>query len=100
MYIKKETGGSSIRWHDGAEYHWPEDGAVIEVPDELGRDLLRIDGGEHTRADPAEARAEAGEGCPGSGGGEGRTRSRKVSRTASSRRRRVVRCPVLTGHAD
>jgi hypothetical protein len=70
VWVRKETGGSSIRWHDGVEYHWPEDGAVIKVPDELGRDLLMIDGGEHTKAEPpkpapkpaakAEPAAEAG----------------------------------------
>jgi hypothetical protein len=51
VWVRKETGGSSIRWHDGIEYGWPEDGAVVEVPDELGRDLLTIDGGEHTKAE-------------------------------------------------
>ena len=52
MWLSKKTGGSSIRWHDGIEYHWPEDGSVIEVPDELGRDLLAIDSGEHSRVQP------------------------------------------------
>jgi hypothetical protein len=41
MRLKKATGGTSIGPH-----HWPHDGAVTEVPDELGRELLAIpDGG-------------------------------------------------------
>lgn len=59
MWVRKEKGGSSIRWHDGIDYHWPEDGAVVEVPDGLGRDLLRIDGGEHTQAEPPKAAPKA-----------------------------------------
>jgi hypothetical protein len=52
MHIKKNRGGSAIRWRDGREYSWPEDGSVCEVPDELGLDLLRLDPGEYTRVEP------------------------------------------------
>jgi hypothetical protein len=41
MHLKKEKGGSAIRW-EGTDYEWPHDGSVTEVPDELGRELLAI----------------------------------------------------------
>jgi hypothetical protein len=41
MWLKKEKGGSAIRW-EGTDYEWREDGSVTEVPDQLGRELLAI----------------------------------------------------------
>jgi hypothetical protein len=38
MFLRKTQGGCTI-----AGYEWAEDGAVTEVPDELGADLLRLD---------------------------------------------------------
>jgi hypothetical protein len=45
MRLKKATGGTSIGPH-----HWPHDGSVTEVPDELGRELLAIPEGGFERA--------------------------------------------------
>ena len=50
MWLKKDKGGSAILWH-GTEYSWPEDGYVIEVPDNLAADLLAIPGGGYSRAE-------------------------------------------------
>jgi hypothetical protein len=44
MRLKKATGGTSIGPH-----HWPHDGSVTEVPDEFGRELLRIPEGGFER---------------------------------------------------
>lgn len=50
MFLSKAKGGSGIGPH-----WWDEDGAVIEVPDELGREILRIPGHDFTeQAGPAE----------------------------------------------
>ena len=54
MWIRKETGGNSIRWQ-GTEYTWPAEDPLCEVPDELGRELLAIPGGGCTEAGPPEA---------------------------------------------
>jgi hypothetical protein len=48
MQLKKEKGGSAIRW-EGADYEWPHDGSVTEVPDQLGRELLAIPEGGFER---------------------------------------------------
>ena len=46
VWIRKEKAGNA----PGVE--WPEDGAVVEVPDDLAEELLRIDG--FTRAEAPE----------------------------------------------
>ena len=49
MLLRKHGGGCTI-----AGIEWPEDGAVAEVPDELGAELLAIDpaGFEHVPDEP------------------------------------------------
>lgn len=42
MKLKKKTGGASIGDHE-----WKKDGDVVEVPDELGNELLSIDPDEY-----------------------------------------------------
>lgn len=71
MWLRKETGGTSIGPHE-----WPEDGSVTEVPDELGRSLMAIPDcgfekvdGPAPEPDPAEV-PETGGGT-GTEGGEG-----------------------------
>ena len=49
MHVRKESGGTTIT-HRRVQYEWPEDGSVIEVPDELGADLLGIRGGGYSEA--------------------------------------------------
>jgi hypothetical protein len=65
MWLKKETGGTTIRW-EGREYRWPARDPVCEVPPALGHDLLHIRGGGYTEvpapappAKPAPAAAKA-----------------------------------------
>lgn len=53
MELKKEQGGVSI-----GEFTWAKDGDVVEVPDELGAELLAIKGGDYSRVDPAPAPPE------------------------------------------
>ena len=57
MFLRKHEGGTGI-----GPYSWPEDGSVCEVPDDLGRDLLRLGGyeetGEPEPAPKAEVKAE------------------------------------------
>lgn len=68
MWIRKETGGNSIRWRDGIEYTWPVEDPVCEVPDELGRELLAIPEGGCTETEPpAVPEDDSGE----AGNGEG-----------------------------
>lgn len=59
MRLRKEQGGTSI-----GPYHWPEDGSVCEVPDELAADLLADPGWGYSREPDLEPEAaEAGEGA-------------------------------------
>lgn len=37
MHLQKKTGGSGV-----GEFVWADDGDVVEVPDALGEDLLRL----------------------------------------------------------
>lgn len=64
MHLKKKAGGGSIT-RDGETYEWASDGAVTEVPDDLGAELLTIRGGgyeavsgEGVSEDDAKAHAE------------------------------------------
>jgi hypothetical protein len=53
MWLKKAHAGSA-----SGGYEWKSDGAVIEVPDEMGAELIEHPGGEFTEADkPAGAKA-------------------------------------------
>jgi hypothetical protein len=51
MFLRKKNGGATIDGHE-----WAEDGAVAEVPDELGADLLSLapDEYEHVVDEPAD----------------------------------------------
>ncbi|NUP48071.1 MAG: hypothetical protein HOW97_12260 [Catenulispora sp.] len=51
MHVRKETAGTA------GEHVWDQDGAVVEVPDELGLHLLEIPGGGFAAA-PAPDEAE------------------------------------------
>jgi hypothetical protein len=51
MRLAKETGGCSIIWH-GKSYAWKTDGAVIQVPDEFGAELLAIRGADYSEVLP------------------------------------------------
>ncbi len=46
MYVRKARAGSS------ATHTWPHDGAVVEVPDDLGAELLSIPDGGFTEVRP------------------------------------------------
>jgi hypothetical protein len=50
MFVRKLTRGAA------AGYVWDEDGAVIEIPDRHGNQLLRIPGFEKAEPDMAEPR--------------------------------------------
>jgi hypothetical protein len=53
MRIAKETGGCTISYA-GKDYTWKTDGAAIQVPRELGRELLSIRGAGYSEPeDPA-----------------------------------------------
>lgn len=52
MFLKKHQGGTSI-----GSYDWPEDGAVCEVPDRLGAELLSLGGFEKADAPKPAAKA-------------------------------------------
>lgn len=69
MLLHKETGGCSIAWR-GKNYKWKTDGAAIQVPDELGRELLAIAGGGFSEPVPEPA-APVPDGGDGDGSGEG-----------------------------
>lgn len=59
--IRKESGGCTLT-HDGAEYSWPKDGSVVEVPYGWGQELKAIRGGGFSDADDeaaGKAHAEA-----------------------------------------
>ena len=45
-WLRKAQGGASIGPH-----HWPHDGAVAEVPDDLAGELLAIPDGGYTKTD-------------------------------------------------
>ena len=47
MWLKKQTGGTTIKW-EGLDYHWPADDQAIEVPQALGQTLLNIHGSGYT----------------------------------------------------
>lgn len=51
MRLAKDSGGCSISWH-GKTYTWKTDGAVIQVPDEFGSELLAIRGAGFTEVLP------------------------------------------------
>jgi hypothetical protein len=70
MWLRKASGGSTIPY-GGDSFFWPHDGAVIEVPGELGLELLAIPGAGYSEAEapgdsPEEAR-EVTEPAPSSG---------------------------------
>lgn len=54
MWLRKERGESGIGPH-----HWPHDGAVIEVPDQLAGELLNIPGAGYSKADGPEPEPKA-----------------------------------------
>lgn len=54
MFLKKHQGGTSI-----GPYSWPEDGAVCEVPDQMGSELLALGGYEKADAPKPEAKPAA-----------------------------------------
>ena len=60
MWLQKASGGTTIH-HDGKRYAWKTDGAVTEVPDDLGRSLLAIRGGGFS---PAAAPAPPAKAAP------------------------------------
>ncbi len=47
MLLRKEQGNCSI-----GDYVWPHDGAVVEVPDWMGMELLAIKGHDYTEVQP------------------------------------------------
>lgn len=47
MWLRKERGESGVGPH-----WWPEDGSVIEVPDQLAADLMAVPDGGYSKADP------------------------------------------------
>lgn len=47
MWLRKESGGSTISW-EGVSYHWPAGDPVCEVPDSLALELLSIRGAGYT----------------------------------------------------
>ena len=49
MLLRRKHGGTGV-----GPYSWPEDDSVCEVPDVLGRDLLGLDPGEYSVAEPDE----------------------------------------------
>ena len=53
MWLRKERGGSGIGPH-----HWPHDGAVTEVPDQLAGELLAIPGAGYSKADGPDPEPE------------------------------------------
>lgn len=72
MRLRKEKGGSSILWHDRVEYAWPGDGDVCEVPDDLARDLLGLDGYSVAEPEPeGDGEDQGDEKDPPDTGGEG-----------------------------
>lgn len=56
MLLRKDKGGSGITYR-GVLYEWPADGAVTEVPDELGMELLAIKDGGYSVAVPPQVPA-------------------------------------------
>lgn len=48
MLLKKATGGTGISFGRKV-YEWPADGAVTEVPDDLGHTLLAIHGAGYSQ---------------------------------------------------
>lgn len=64
MWLRKKQGGTSIGPH-----HWPHDGAVAEVPDDLAGELLAIPGAGYSKTDgpepkPAPVKATAAKAAP------------------------------------
>jgi len=49
MLLAKDSGGTTIM-HGRVPYTWEKDGDVIEVPDDLGAELLGIRGGGYSEA--------------------------------------------------
>ena len=66
MYLRKESGGTTIKW-GGRDYHWPVADPVCEVPPDLGEELLYIKGAGYTEVPappkpaPKAAPAKTGE---------------------------------------
>ena len=62
MWLKKETGGTTIE-HEGGHYHFPADNPLCEVPAKLGHILLHIAGADYSEVPappkPAPAAAKA-----------------------------------------
>jgi hypothetical protein len=54
MFLRKAQGNCSI-----AEYEWPHDDSVVEVPDWLGMELLAIPRNDFTEVRPAHTLAAA-----------------------------------------
>jgi hypothetical protein len=63
MWLKKETGGSTIPW-EGRDYHWPADDPVCKVPPALGHVLLNIRGAGYTEVPAPEKPAPAAPKAP------------------------------------
>jgi hypothetical protein len=57
MRVRKESGGTTITWRR-VQYEWPEDGFVLDVPVELGAELLGIRGGGYSEAPAPEVITE------------------------------------------
>jgi hypothetical protein len=58
MLLRKHVGGCTVAGHE-----WAEDGAVVEVPDELGTELLAIAPGDYEHVveeAPADSGGESG----------------------------------------
>lgn len=56
MWVRKESGGTTVTFRH-VQYEWPEDGSVLEVPDEFGAILLGIRGGGFSEAPAPEPEA-------------------------------------------
>jgi hypothetical protein len=68
MWLRKEVGSVTQSWR-GTTYTWEHDGDVVEVPDELGLELLAIRGAGFS--EELEAPKPAEDETGGDGDGEG-----------------------------
>ncbi len=56
--LRKACGGATLTSPDGQQYHWAEDGDVVQVPHDFAVTLLAIPGAGYSVAD-GEAKAES-----------------------------------------
>ncbi|WP_134667846.1 hypothetical protein [Amycolatopsis sp. CFH S0078] len=59
MLLRKHIGGCTVAGHE-----WAEDGAVVEVPDELGTELMAIAPGDYEHVLEDEPAAGPGDQAP------------------------------------